>query len=789
MIDNPREDLPRPHAHAASPLWPHQQEAVEAAVAELRVAERTTVVMACGTGKTRMAGETALRLAGHGPGRFLYSAPCLELLSQTLREWQQAFGTSAWGRIIAVCSDKDLGNRSELGAEQAAVTTDPAELAGLARNPDRITVVTTYHSLDVVCAAHREHGLAPFDLAIADESHRTTGAQAKPWAAVHDAGLLSARRRLNLTATPRIVAGDDVISMDNEKVYGRVSYELGCGKAIDLGLLAPYRTVVPVVTDEQVRKAAAAIHTRPMFFRVGSTAVSPSVLATQIAVLRAAHTYGLRKVITYHTRVTAAAWFAKTLLMAADLLPAGERPEQVWAGHVHGGQSAAERRKILARLRDDDVFTAVCNARVLTEGIDVPAVDGVAFIDPRNSVIDTAQALGRALRLGGRTEPKTATALIPVHLGPGQNPQTALDDSPFAPVWQVIRALAAHDETLAARLTELRRRLGSDKGQLDAVGRLHLPEWLHITGTPVPDGFVEAVNVQMIRSTTSSWEELLGACTAFHSEYGHLRVPPDHVTPGGFPLYERLCTVRQRRKNGTLDPQRESQLEKLGITWEPMEEKKRRLHEALRAFREKHGHLRVPQSYRTQEKDPIHLGASVAHLRTRYAQGELPADEIAFYESLGMVWRCRATPVKWKQFLSDIEEYKKAHGHLDIPLPYTTPGPTARKLGRQADAYRRKNTEGVLDPETRSTLERLGFVWDIREFRYQRFLGALRTFKEKYGHANVPQKYVTPDPEKLTLGRWVARRKMEHKKGTLSPAHTRDLLEIGVELPGKELPS
>ncbi|MEU7195647.1 Helicase associated domain protein [Streptomyces xinghaiensis] len=781
---------PSTTVHDAPPLWPHQREAVEAAVAELRVADRTTVVMACGTGKTRVAGETALRLAGHGPGRFLYSAPCLELLSQTLREWRRAFGTSAWGRVIAVCSDKDLGrHRPDLGAEQAVVTRDAAELAELARSSDRLTVVTTYQSVGVISAAHCAHGLAPFDLAIADESHRTAGAQAKPWAAVHDARLLGARRRLSLTATPRLVAGDDVISMDNEKVYGRVSYELNFGKAIDLGLLATYRTVVPVVTDEQVREAAAAIRARPKFFQVGSTAVSPSVLATQIAVLRAAHTYGIRKMITYHNRVSAAAWYSKTLLKAADLLPAGERPEQVWAGHVHGGQSPAERREILVRLRDNDGVTVVSNARVLTEGVDVPEADGVAFIDPRNSVIDTAQALGRALRLGDRTERKIATVLIPVHLSPGQDAEAALDNSSFAPVWQVVRALAAHDETLAARLTKLRRHLGSGKGQLDAAGRLHLPEWLHITGIPVPDGFAAAVNVQMIRSTTSSWEELLGACTAFHSEYGHLRVPPDHVTPSGFPLYERLCTVRYRRKKGTLDPRREAQLNKLGIIWEPVEEKNRRFHDALRAFREEHGHLRVPQSYKTEGKDSINLGASVVNLRTRYTKGELSDGEIEFYESLGMVWRCRATPTTWEQFLSDLEEYKKTNGHLDIPFSYTTPGPNARKLGRQVDAHRRKETEGELGPEDRSALEKIGFVWDAREFRYQRFLSVLRDFKERYGHVNVPQKYVTPEPEKLALGMWVANRKRDHKKGILSPSRVRDLLGIGVELPGKERPS
>ncbi|MET8605663.1 Helicase associated domain protein [Streptomyces rubiginosohelvolus] len=769
---------------SSRPLWPHQQDAVNDATSELRTAARATVVMACGSGKTRVAGETALRLAGRRSGGFLYAAPSLELLSQTLTEWRTAFGHEPWGRIIAVCSDRELdaGQAGEFHTGPTAVTTQPTELAALAPRDGRFTVVSTYQSLDALAAAQQLHAMPSIDLlAVADESHRTAGAVGKPWAVFHDDSRIRAARRLNVTATPRIVSGgDQVISMSDERVFGRICHTLPFGRAIELGLLANYRVVVPVVAAEQLREAARVLEGCSGFFRIGKTAMSPEALATQIAVLRAAHTYGIRRMITFHNRVTNARWFAATLPLAADLLPPGERPEQVLARHVHGEQSLAERRRALEDLRSDgDGFRVVCNARVLGEGVDLE-VDGVAFIDPRKSVIDTAQAVGRALRLGRRGAEKTATIIIPVHLREGQDPESALESSQFAAVWEVVRALASHDDVLAGSLKSLRRRIGAQGTLHDPARRSELPDWLDVTGVPVPAGFADAITVHMVRSSTTPWEEFLGACSAFHAEHGHLDVPFQYTTPGGLPLYEQLMYHRGRDRKGLLDPRRKESLDRFGMSWEGSGFRRRRIREAFRKFHQEHGHLRIPRSYRTGGESPMNLGELLSSVRHRYATGKLSAESIKFYESLDVLWR--VTEADRIQFLEDLRQYKDQHGHLDVPRNYIVPGPPPRSLGVQVSNYRPQFARGELPADMMAVMKELDFIADLKAFRYRRYLTALTLFKQKNGHVKLPFKYVTPPPQSLALYDWLKRQKGDYVRGTLLPEHARDLILLGVEL-------
>jgi len=771
-----------PNALLTPGLWPHQRDAVNAIVDELACAERVTAVLACGTGKTRIAGEAARLLAPAEP--VLIAAPFLELIAQTIREWRQVFGDAALGRIIAVCSDQDVvdsppGLDAELQAERAVVTSDPARLADLVRDAGgRVTVACTYHSLGVITAAQDDHGLAPFALAIADEAHRTAGSADKQWAAIHDNARISAQRRLNLTATPKMITpGDNTISMLDEKIYGKTAFRLSFATAIELGLLAGYQTVVPVVTDEQVRAAAAAVRGNPEFLRVGNTALSPAMLATQLAVLRAAHTHGLRRMITFHNKVANAKWFAATLPHAAALLGPEERPQRVWAGHVHGGQPLAQRRKILDQLRaDDDSFTVVSNARVLGEGIDVPAVDSVAFIDPRHSAIDTVQAVGRALRLGKRSGPKTASILVPVHLGPGQDPESALEASAYAPVWQVIRGLAAHDDDLAAQLAAQRRTLGLG-GNYPEDAR-ELPDWLRITGVPVPPGFAAAITVRAIRSTTETWNEFLGAAAAFKAEHGHLLIPDGHLTSSGFRLGQRMRQERIRYRDGILYPDRKAALEELGVVWDVAEYRRQRILAALRVFKQEHGHLLVPRGYPVTGADPFDLGRAVSNLRNRI--GELAPGYVAELNDLGMVWN--TLDESWEQFIADLATYRETFGNLDIPSDYVTPGPDPRKLGQRMMRLRRTRDEGELSGERIHYLDGIGFVWNSLEYRYQLHLKALRTFRDEHGHVTVPQKYCSPPPDELALGSWLSRQKQEFRKGLTTAARAKELIALGVPL-------
>ncbi|MEU4234831.1 Helicase associated domain protein [Nonomuraea sp. NPDC026600] len=773
-------------------LWPHQYEAVDATVAALSSADRATTVMACGTGKTRMGAAAAGTLLERtGGGRVLIVAPFLELLTQTIREWRAVLGDTALGRVIAVCSDQKVldDHQCDLQEQRAAVTCDAAALVELAAGHGRVIVASTYHSLPVIAAAH-ELGLPTLDLVIIDEAHRSVGRVDKEWAIVHSNAHVLADRRLYLTATPRVFqgGGEDVVSMDDTKIFGETAYRLSFSAARKLGLLANYQVVVPVVTCEQIRTAARAPQPAE-FYKSGKSALSASMLATQIAVLRAAHQYGIRRMITFHNRVSGAQWFAATLRHAATLLDPDERPAQLWTGHVHGGQPLAQRRTILDRLRsDDDGLVVIANARVLGEGIDVPAVDSVAFIDGRSSAIDTIQAIGRALRLGTQPGPKTASIIVPVILEPGEDPETALSTSAYAGVWQVVGALAAHDEDLASHLSTLRRQLGDDSlrtGAKDSPDR-PLLEWLRVTGVPVPPGFAAAITVQAIRASTHSWEEYYGAAEAYYAQAGDLLVPEGWQTPSGLLLDNWLHHLRTYKKNDTLSPRWIALMDAIGMVWDVREHHRRRLISELCKYREANGDLLVPKQYATNDDPPYPLGSIVNNTRVRYNTGSLDPDFAAELTAHGMVWHVPKS--EWEQFLADLDDYQRQNGDLDIPQQYVTPGPNGRKLGAKVAGTRCRRQEGRLPEEEIKELDQIGFIWNALEYRFNRYLEALYAYKRTHnGNVEVPQKYVTPPPEKLTLGRWLSQEKARYRRGETSPHRAKALRQAGVKLPSKRV--
>ncbi|MEU8473373.1 DEAD/DEAH box helicase family protein, partial [Streptomyces sp. NPDC029006] len=435
-------------------LRPHQKEAVAATTAMLRDCPRASVIAACGTGKTLIAARTTARLAPRG--RVLVLLPTLDLLSQTIRSWRTA-GRN--GTTVAVCSARQALDHEPLGTD-IPLTTDPGELAALtAPRTGPVTAYATYASLPAVITAHRDHQLPAWDLVVVDEAHRTAGRLGKSWAAVHHDDQVPAARRLYLTATPRIWDPDDtpdgdgaqtVASMDDEALFGPVAYHLSLSDAIDLGLLADYQILVPVVTNADLRDWLA---TGP-----GAGVDGLRLAGRQVAALRAIHDHKLRRVLTFHHRVADARAFATTLAETAAALPTPLRPQGLWADWVSGSHPPQTRRRLLLEFTSHtspDTPAVLSNARVLGEGIDVPDIDAVVFADPKNSPVDTVQAVGRALRQHPGAG-KKATLVVPVYLTPDEDPDDLLGADAYTPLWRTIQALRAHDDRLDARLADPR---------------------------------------------------------------------------------------------------------------------------------------------------------------------------------------------------------------------------------------------------------------------------------------------------------------------------------------------
>ena len=476
--------------HAERPIqepWPLQAEAIEDAVAGLAEHDRGRLVMACGTGKT----FTSLRIAEHlveDGRRILFAAPSIALVSQARREWLRQ--TTRPLECLVVCSDVTAGGRGEedmrLSELECPVTTDPAAIATKLAGDGRTRVVfCTYHSLGRVTEAQARHGAPAFDLAIADEAHRTTGAQNTgrnsarkiDFQEIHDGMRLSACKRLYMTATPRIYTESskrkladqdvDVIDMSDIGIYGPELHRLAFKKAVNHGMLSDYRVIVLGVSQASVtpglRRSLQALDTGTSPKNAPTANDMTRVLGVSLAVNGV--TEGkeidqpgkLPRTMAFANSIRRSQWYAQAL-MDSQVLSATTRRMQdgramrVIARHLDGSASALQRNQELRALAGADregECRIVCNVKLFTEGVDVPQLDAVAFLDPRDSQVDVVQAVGRVMRKAPGK--RFGYIIVPVVVEPGQNVAQALERGTegYQTVGRVLRALQSHDSRLA----------------------------------------------------------------------------------------------------------------------------------------------------------------------------------------------------------------------------------------------------------------------------------------------------------------------------------------------------
>lgn len=476
----------------------HQSEAIEKALAGFATHDRGKLIMACGTGKT----FTSLRLAEQfaeqrgGRARVLFLVPSIALLSQTLREWTAQATVDM--RSFAVCSDTKVGKGAEDIAPydlEVPVSTDGTRLAEIFNTGKHgaglHVVFSTYQSLPTVHDA-QQHGLDDFDLVICDEAHRTTGVtlageDASNFVRIHDADYLKVDKRLYMTATPKLFDDDvkdkaadhsaELASMDDEGVYGPEFHRLGFGEAVERGLLTDYKVLVMTV-DEDV--AAEALANAPGQL-VNLTTASAIIGAWNALAKRSGKLQGTKDGFEVNAkpmqRTVAFAKDIKHSKQIADSFPALVAAHQeslhehaaledislhntdvaVAAQHVDGTMNAMQRSSRINWLEADIAPTesrVLTNARCLSEGVDVPGLDSVIFFQPRNSMVDVVQSVGRVMR---KAEGKDyGYIILPVAVPPGVSPSQALNDNTrFKVVWQILNALRAHDDRFNAKINSI----------------------------------------------------------------------------------------------------------------------------------------------------------------------------------------------------------------------------------------------------------------------------------------------------------------------------------------------
>lgn len=485
--------------NAKKSLRPHQQMALELTHKHFKKADRGKLIMACGTGKT----FNSLRIAENetkGKGLVLFLVPSIALLGQSLREW--AGDANEQINAICICSDPEISKKKTKNDDSDSFSVVDLALPASTNTKDIVNqfkneygkkgmtvVFSTYQSIDVIARAQKEiikAGFGEFDLIICDEAHRTTGVSLSgedesAFTKVHDDKYIKAKKRLYMTATPRLYSDDAkskaaqaeaiLCSMDDTKLYGEEIYRIGFGEAVERDLLTDYKVLILTLSDKDVPPAVQKmisdkeneINTDDASKLIGCiNALSKQVLGDE-GIIKSTDPEPMQRAVAFCSSIAVSKKITATYNTATDAyissLPVDKKEQMVSLAskHIDGTMSAPERDELLGWLKsdmDENECRILTNVRCLSEGVDVPSLDAVMFLSARNSQVDVVQSVGRVMRKSPGK--KYGYIIIPVVVPSDVEADKALDDNErYKVVWTVLNALRAHDDRFNATVNKI----------------------------------------------------------------------------------------------------------------------------------------------------------------------------------------------------------------------------------------------------------------------------------------------------------------------------------------------
>jgi superfamily II DNA or RNA helicase len=349
---------------------------------------------------------------------------------------------------------------------------------------EQVVVLCTYQSQDVLSKAAKQAKLK-FDLAIFDEAHRTAGREGSAYGLLLANKNLKAKKRLFLTATPRIYKGDrdDVVSMDDKKVYGDVVYDMSFKAAIEKQIICPFEIIVADIASDETKKLLDNRDFVQLQQECGSEVVRIEDLVSACVLRRSIQKFGLKKVLAFQNSTARCAVFERLNGLVDVIYP--ELPK-LKVFHVNGDMTSAQREGVLRDFGNTDC-AVITNVRVFAEGVDCPAIDAVIFCDPRQSTIDIVQGSGRCMRnYAGK---KSGYVLIPTVMEDGQP-----DDRGYTQLVKVVCALGSQDKDVVAYFESVAqgkawagRKIVDSLGSVDVGVELDCAEFLKSLSVKVYD--------------------------------------------------------------------------------------------------------------------------------------------------------------------------------------------------------------------------------------------------------------------------------------------------------------
>lgn len=430
----------------------HQEKAISATIDYFEIRDRGQLIMPCGAGKTLIALWIKEKLRAKNT---LVLVPSLALLRQIKEEWAKQ--KHSYYDYVCVCSEKDIDKNEDLMVVHTyelggRVSTNPKEIATFLKGHSEKVLFSTYQSLNAIRLAMVNLDFS-FDLIICDEAHKTTGSSYSEFTLIHDNAKIPARKRLYMTATPRIISeniktrlGEDIkylCDMSNKSIYGDEIFRMSFKDAIDQNILVDYKIIGIGVTNQELQN-----HILQRSFVSNSETIED--VAHNYALNLVMDKYKAFHAITFHSRVSLAEAFSKRHKLFYP---------NVESTYVAGTQPTSIRSIKLNTFKGSPK-AVISNARCLTEGIDVPTIDLIYFCDPRNSKIDIVQAAGRAIRKDHSRNKRLGLIVVPIMHFNRKTVEKSINKGVFKNLIKVVRSLSDQDERLQIEITNLAYKRG-----------------------------------------------------------------------------------------------------------------------------------------------------------------------------------------------------------------------------------------------------------------------------------------------------------------------------------------